>query len=155
MPTRDMTGLWGRWRNASGRSWPIYKSRSMRRRVETWTSAEARASASSGSTSAASAVDGAHGVPITRRSSRSVAPDNERASAGHDGGGNGFTKPCGYLPFGCGKNVERTPGSTRPLATHLHEAIDRFVVTERIMVGESQSLGVRGDPGVDRPPGGG
>src|SRR6516164_1849006 len=54
MPTRAMTGLWGRWRNASGRSWPICKSRSMRRRVETWTSAEARASASSGSTSAAS-----------------------------------------------------------------------------------------------------
>jgi hypothetical protein len=45
------------------RSWPIYKSRSMRRRVESWTSVETRASASSDSTSVASAVDGAHGVP--------------------------------------------------------------------------------------------
>jgi RNA-directed DNA polymerase len=54
------------------RSWPIYKSRSMRRRVESWTSVEARASASSDSTSAASAVDGAHGVPTTRRSSRNA-----------------------------------------------------------------------------------
>src|SRR5215216_936613 len=44
----------------------------MRRRVESWTSVGARASASSDSTSAASAVDGAHGVPTTRRSSRNA-----------------------------------------------------------------------------------
>src|SRR5262245_62905158 len=44
----------------------------VRRRVESWTSVGARASASSGSTSAASAVDGAHGVPTTRRSSRNA-----------------------------------------------------------------------------------
>jgi Reverse transcriptase (RNA-dependent DNA polymerase) len=58
--------------SGSGRSWPIYKSRSMRRRVESWTSVGARASASSDSTSVASAVGRAHGVPTTRRSSRNV-----------------------------------------------------------------------------------
>ena len=55
----------------------IYKSRSMKRRVAAWISVEARASASSASTSAASAVDGALGVPSVRRSSR-----NERLCCG-------------------------------------------------------------------------
>src|SRR5262245_365499 len=59
-----------------------------------------------------------------------------------------------FLSFGGGENLECTAGSTRPLATHLHDAIDRFVVAERIMVGESQSLGVRGDRVIDRPLGG-
>ena len=44
----------GRWRNASARNWPIYKSKSMKRRVESWILTAAKASVSSASTSAAS-----------------------------------------------------------------------------------------------------
>src|SRR5262249_38141584 len=40
-----------------------------------------------------------------------------------------------FLPFGRGENLESTPGSPGALATHLNDAIDRFVVAERIMVG--------------------
>jgi RNA-directed DNA polymerase len=42
--TRDMTGCCRRWRNASGRNWPICKSRSMKRRVGSWIFAAAKAS---------------------------------------------------------------------------------------------------------------
>src|SRR5262245_28845754 len=56
-----------------------------------------------------------------------------------------------FLPFGRGENLKSAPGSAGAAATHLHDAIDRFVVTQRIMVGESQSLGARGDRVVDRP----
>ena len=59
-----------------------------------------------------------------------------------------------FLPFGRCENLESAPGSAGAPATHLHDAIDRFVVAERIMVGESQSLGARGDRVVDRPLGG-
>ena len=48
-----------------------------------------------------------------------------------------------FLPFGRGENLESACGSAGAPATHLHDAIDRFVVAERIMVGESQSLGAR------------
>ena len=41
-----------------------------------------------------------------------------------------------FLPFGCGENLESAPGSAGAPATHLHDAIDRFVVAEWIMVGD-------------------
>src|ERR1700730_17576032 len=59
-----------------------------------------------------------------------------------------------FLSFGRGENLESAPGSAGTPTTHLDEAIERFVVAERIMVGESQSLGARGDRVVDRPLGG-
>src|SRR5262244_4172298 len=59
-----------------------------------------------------------------------------------------------FLPFGRGENLESAPGSAGTLATHLYDAIDRFVVAERVMVGESESLSARGDRVVDRPLGG-
>src|SRR6202043_849995 len=59
-----------------------------------------------------------------------------------------------FLPFGRGENLESAPRSADTPATHLHDAIKRLVVAERIMVGESQSLGARSDRVVDRPLGG-
>src|SRR5262249_6013383 len=59
-----------------------------------------------------------------------------------------------FLPFGRGENLESAPGSAGAPATHLHDPIDRFVVAELIMVGESQSLGARSDRVVGRPLGG-
>ena len=53
------------------RNWPSCRSKSTKKRVESWTSAEARASAFWGSTSAACVVCGAHGAPTTRPSSKS------------------------------------------------------------------------------------
>jgi RNA-directed DNA polymerase len=58
-------------RNASGKNWPLYKSRSTKRRVESWTSAAAKASASSALTSVVCAVVAGIGVRATRQSSRS------------------------------------------------------------------------------------
>src|SRR5271166_3817335 len=46
-----MTGGWRRWRNGCARNWPSCRSKSTKKRVESWTSAEARASAFWGSTS--------------------------------------------------------------------------------------------------------
>ena len=54
-------------------------------------------------------------------------------------------------PSAAAKTSSSGPGSAGAPATHLHDSIDRFVVAERIMVGESQSLGARGDRVVDRP----
>src|SRR6266568_7492994 len=62
-----MTGCRQRLRNAFGRNWPLYKSRSMKRRVESWTSAAARASASSDSTSVASVVWRANYTPKLKK----------------------------------------------------------------------------------------
>src|SRR5262249_20894676 len=56
-----------------------------------------------------------------------------------------------FLPFGRSENLQSAPGSAGAPATHLNDAIDCFVVAERIMVGESQSLGARGDRVVDGP----
>jgi len=41
---RDMTGYCRRLKSASGRNWPLYKSRSMKRRVGSWIFAAAKAS---------------------------------------------------------------------------------------------------------------
>jgi hypothetical protein len=54
-----------------------------------------------------------------------------------------------FLPFGRGENLESAPGSAGTPTTHFDEAIERFVVAERIKVGESQSLGARGDRVID------
>jgi hypothetical protein len=55
------------------------------------------------------------------------------------------------LPFGRSENLDSAPGRAGAPATHLHDAIDRFIVAERIVVGKSQSLGARSDRIIDRP----
>src|ERR1700722_11446368 len=66
-----MTGRWRRWRTGCARNWPSCRSKSTKKRVGSWTSAEARASAFWGSTSAECVVCGAYGAPTPRPSSKS------------------------------------------------------------------------------------
>jgi len=59
-----------------------------------------------------------------------------------------------FLPFGRGENIKVASSSAGAPPTPLDDAIDRFVVAERIMVSERQLLGARGDRVVDHPLGG-
>ena len=84
---------------------------------------------------------------------RTYLPRRLRRAGGYSRLDVAFDEPQ-FLPFGRGENLECAPGSAGAPLTLLHDAIDCVIVAERIMMGESQSLGARGDRVVNRPLGG-